>query len=193
MFSVYCEQCGSVLLLGPANILAVQNSSEGIVVHFRCHAGHRGVWLASARSDRPVLRSKGGEHAPHLVTASATVGRSAGLRRDPSQGRGSSSTRPGRSTGTTPGTQPSSSTRPAPGTRSAPEAQPLSIGRQARSATPDAQPARRHLPGLDAVASGIEARRHARALQGSTPSSWTRWTRAPWRRGRQSCGGSGQR
>src|SRR6266568_4399424 len=38
MFSAYCKQCGSVLLLGPANIVAIQNSSEGIVVHFQCHA-----------------------------------------------------------------------------------------------------------------------------------------------------------
>src|SRR6266704_1487523 len=74
MFSVYCKQCGSVLLLGPANIVAVQNSSEGIVVHFQCHAGHRGVWLASARSDRPALHPRSGEHAPHRVTIPAAIG-----------------------------------------------------------------------------------------------------------------------
>src|SRR6266542_6166302 len=90
MFSAYCKQCGSVLLLGPANIVAIQNSSEGIVVHFQCHAGHRGVWLASAGSDRPALPSTGGEHAPYLVTASPTSGRSAALPRRPSDGRRSS-------------------------------------------------------------------------------------------------------
>src|SRR6266536_2583646 len=83
MFSAYCKQCGSVLLLGPANIVAIQNSSEGIVVHFQCHAGHRGVWLASARSDRPALHPRSEEHAPHRVTISATSGRPAGRSRRP--------------------------------------------------------------------------------------------------------------
>src|SRR6266498_2186276 len=94
MFSAYCKQCGSVLLLGPANIVAIQNSSEGIVVHFQCHAGHRGVWLASARSDRPALHPRSEEHAPHRVTISATSGRPAGRSRRPSDRRPSPSARP---------------------------------------------------------------------------------------------------
>src|SRR6266702_2977748 len=80
----------------PANIVAIQNSSEGIVVHFQCHAGHRGVWLASARSDRPALHPRSEEHAPHRVTISATSGRPAGRSRRPSDRRPSPSARPAR-------------------------------------------------------------------------------------------------
>jgi RNase P subunit RPR2 len=68
MFSVYCKQCGSVLLLGPANIVAVQNTSNGIVVPFQCHAGHHGVWSVGATSDRPApLRQRA--HAPLRTTS----------------------------------------------------------------------------------------------------------------------------
>jgi hypothetical protein len=74
MFSVYCKQCGSVLLLGPANIVAVQNTSNGIVVHFRCHAGHQGVWSVGAASDHPApVRQRA--HAPlHATSPSASAG-----------------------------------------------------------------------------------------------------------------------
>jgi hypothetical protein len=68
MFSVYCMQCGSVLLLGPGNIVAVQNTSNGIVVQFQCHAGHQGVWSVGATSDRPAaLRQRA--HAPLRTTS----------------------------------------------------------------------------------------------------------------------------
>jgi hypothetical protein len=71
MFSVYCKQCGSVLLLGPANIVAVQNTSNGIVVHFECHLGHRGVWSVGSNSHRPALIRQRA-HAP-LNTTSPTA------------------------------------------------------------------------------------------------------------------------
>ena len=73
MFSVYCEQCGSVLLLGPANIVAVQNTSDGIVVRFRCYAGHSGVWSVGANSTSPALARRRA-HAPLAATASAAPG-----------------------------------------------------------------------------------------------------------------------
>lgn len=69
MFSVYCKQCSSVLLLGPANIVAVQNTSNGIVVRFQCHAGHQGVWSVGSTSDRPApVRQRA--HAPLHITSS---------------------------------------------------------------------------------------------------------------------------
>ncbi len=70
MFSVYCKQCGSVLLLGPANIVAVQNTSEGIVVRFHCYAGHSGVWSVGANSNSPAPARRR-SHAPLAATASA--------------------------------------------------------------------------------------------------------------------------
>ena len=60
MFSVYCKHCGATLLLGPANILAVQNTSAGIVVRFRCYRGHEGLWRnADDQSRRPLVRAGG--------------------------------------------------------------------------------------------------------------------------------------
>jgi hypothetical protein len=73
MFSVYCKQCGSVLLLGPANIVAVQNTSNGIVVRFQCHAGHQGVWSVGSTSDRPApVRQRA--HAPLRTTSPTAAG-----------------------------------------------------------------------------------------------------------------------
>jgi hypothetical protein len=174
MFSVYCEQCGSVLLLGPANIVAVQNSSEGILVHFRCHAGHRGVWLAGARSGRPVLSVTGGEPAFYLATASATSDRSAGrLHRRP-EGLPSTSSRPARGILGGPSTGAS-------------DAQPA----RSAGARPDARLAPSRL--LEQAAIGDEAGLDAQASRAGTAASRTRWGRAPWRRSRQSCSGSVQR
>ena len=73
MFSVYCKQCGSALLLGPANIVAVQNTSNGIVVRFQCHRGHQGVWSVGSTSDRPApVRQRA--HAPlHITSPTASA------------------------------------------------------------------------------------------------------------------------
>lgn len=174
MFSVYCKQCGSLLLLGPANIVAVQNSSEGIAVHYRCHAGHRGIWLPGARRagaspDHPVLRSTAGAHAPHLIVASATSGRPATLPRRPSATRPASSVPAASESAAPPGARLSSAARAEAGMGGAPSARP-SASRQRASDTGS-------VPGLRTRAS---ARR-------------SRWTRAPWRRGGPPCGGSAQR
>jgi hypothetical protein len=49
MFSAYCKHCGTVVLLDPANVRSIHNISNGVVVYFRCHAGHSGVWLTPRR------------------------------------------------------------------------------------------------------------------------------------------------
>ena len=62
MFDAYCTREGARALLGPRNILSLHNTSEGIVVYFRCHCGQPGVsvWgrdraaATHERSDAPV-------------------------------------------------------------------------------------------------------------------------------------------
>jgi hypothetical protein len=183
MFSVHCEQCGSVLLLGPANIIGVQNTSEGIAVHFRCHAGHRGVWLPSGRSDRPAIPSTAREHASHLATAAGTGGRADALLRRPSDARPPWSA-PGAS-----GFESVPSGRPASGTGSAANARraPGTGGSAARPLWSRRQ-VRHRVVGLGAIANRIGTRPAGRP-------SWTApsWRLRPWRRGNQSCGDSGRR
>lgn len=94
MFSVYCKHCGSVLLLGPANIVAVQNTSDGIVVHFQCHAGHQGVWLASTDPDSPAPRSGRREQPVHAAIAPSAGGRTGALPLRSSDARPLSDARP---------------------------------------------------------------------------------------------------
>jgi hypothetical protein len=53
MFSAYCKHCGTVLL-GPANVRSIHNTSSGIVLYFRCNAGHSGVWLTGRRSSSRI-------------------------------------------------------------------------------------------------------------------------------------------
>lgn len=59
MFSAYCKHCGTVVLLGPADVRFIHNTSSGIVVYFRCHAGHPGVWLPGRRSPGRTLSTSG--------------------------------------------------------------------------------------------------------------------------------------
>ncbi len=49
MFSAYCKHCGTVVLLSPANVRSIHNTSNGIVLYFRCHLEHSGVWQPGRR------------------------------------------------------------------------------------------------------------------------------------------------
>jgi hypothetical protein len=74
MFSVYCKHCGATLLLGPANIVAIQNKSDGIVVRFRCYRGHEGLWRnADDAARRPLVRTGGHGATGDSPTAPSTV------------------------------------------------------------------------------------------------------------------------
>jgi len=42
-----------VVLLDPANVRSIHNTSAGIVLDFRCHAGHSGVPLVRRSTSRP--------------------------------------------------------------------------------------------------------------------------------------------
>jgi hypothetical protein len=63
MFSAYCKHCGTVVLLGLGNVRSIHNTSAGIVLYFRCHAGHSGVWLTGQRLPSPT-RGAGDGVAP---------------------------------------------------------------------------------------------------------------------------------
>lgn len=71
MFDAYCRACDARVLLTTRRILSLHNTSEGIVVYFRCWCGVPGVWLTGrARAGRglfgpdgPVGRSRAGEAA----------------------------------------------------------------------------------------------------------------------------------
>jgi hypothetical protein len=70
MFSVYCKHCGTVVLLSPANVRSIHNTSSGIVLYFRCNAGHSGIWLTGRRPASRV-RGAGGQLAARQDTDSS--------------------------------------------------------------------------------------------------------------------------
>jgi hypothetical protein len=46
MFAPYCERHESRILLPTTAIKALESTDGGIVVHFECSCGQRGVWKA---------------------------------------------------------------------------------------------------------------------------------------------------
>jgi hypothetical protein len=81
MFSAYCKHCGTVVLLDPTCIRSAHNTSAGMVVYFRCHAGHPGVWLMSRSTSRTVGASGAGVIGKVVAPSRATRGMSAPRRR----------------------------------------------------------------------------------------------------------------
>jgi hypothetical protein len=77
MFSAYCKHCGTVVLLDPTCIRSVHNTSAGMVVYFRCHAGHSGVRLISRSTSRTVGASDAGVIGKVVAPSRATLSRSA--------------------------------------------------------------------------------------------------------------------
>lgn len=73
MFSVHCPRHGAEVLLGSTNIEALRNTDAGIVVHWRCRCGARGVQVTGlAATSGPVpARTPGTPAAP---AAPARVG-----------------------------------------------------------------------------------------------------------------------
>jgi hypothetical protein len=166
MFSVYCKHCGATLLLGPANILAVENTPDGIVVRFRCYRGHEGLWRNdNDHARRPLVRTGGtagtGGTDTHEADSDLAAAPALGATRLTSAGR----------------------------------------PRPARPAHADAQLRGRHVGAdrLDSPAPGSSTRSGNERLD-SPPSDgnawapeWARWSRAPWRRPRQTCSGTARR
>jgi hypothetical protein len=88
MFSAYCKHCRTAVLLDPARVRSVHNTSVGIVVYFRCHAGHSGVQLVSRTTSRTFDAGGAGATGQFPALSRATPSRSAHRRlRWPRNGR----------------------------------------------------------------------------------------------------------
>jgi hypothetical protein len=70
MFSAYCKHCGTVVLLDPGCVRSIRNTAAGIILDFRCHAGHSGEQLVR-RSVQPTPHAAG-PSATALAVASAS-------------------------------------------------------------------------------------------------------------------------
>jgi hypothetical protein len=74
MFSAYCKQCGTVVLLDPGCVRSIRNTAAGIVLNFRCYAGHSGVQLVR-RSVRPDETVQATTSAPSRSTQGGPAAR----------------------------------------------------------------------------------------------------------------------
>ncbi|HEX9644570.1 MAG TPA: hypothetical protein VGC11_11325 [Acidimicrobiia bacterium] len=44
MFDVFCPTHGARVLIFPTSVDAVENTDQGILVHYHCTCGTKGVW-----------------------------------------------------------------------------------------------------------------------------------------------------
>jgi hypothetical protein len=49
MFSAHCPEHGAEVLLGYGNLIGVENTDKGVLVHWRCYCGTRGHTLTGRR------------------------------------------------------------------------------------------------------------------------------------------------
>lgn len=58
MFEIHCPRHGARVLLGSRSIESIQNTADGIVVHWRCRCGETGT-LVTGRTPRrePIVRA----------------------------------------------------------------------------------------------------------------------------------------
>jgi hypothetical protein len=64
MFTVHCESCDTTRLLGPRRITGIDNTDQGILVHFRCFCGGEATVLTGRAATAPVAAEKVDEPAP---------------------------------------------------------------------------------------------------------------------------------
>jgi hypothetical protein len=98
MFSAYCKQCGTVVLLDSRCIRSVHTTSVGIVVYFRCYAGHSGVRLVSRPTGRTFDAGAAGVTGEVAAPSRVIPSRTARRRRSwwsRREGRRPNQTRPG--------------------------------------------------------------------------------------------------
>jgi hypothetical protein len=73
MFTVHCDTCDTTRLLGPRRIIGMDNTDQGIVVHFRCFCGAEATVLTGRAAHRPVPAPSVDEPAPVDAPAPAPV------------------------------------------------------------------------------------------------------------------------
>jgi hypothetical protein len=55
MFDIHCPRHQSAVLLGPRAVEALENTDDGVVMHWRCRCGETGTLVLGRRSEsRPV-------------------------------------------------------------------------------------------------------------------------------------------
>ncbi len=57
MFTVHCETCNTTRLLGPRRITGMDNTDQGIFVHFRCHCGAEATILTGRTAHQPAAET----------------------------------------------------------------------------------------------------------------------------------------
>ena len=57
MFTVHCDTCDTTRLLGPRRITGMDNTDQGIFVHFRCFCGAEATILTGRAAHEPVAES----------------------------------------------------------------------------------------------------------------------------------------
>jgi len=57
MFTVHCDTCDTTRLLGPRRITGMDNTDQGIVVHFRCFCGADATVLTGRAAHQPVAET----------------------------------------------------------------------------------------------------------------------------------------
>ena len=62
MFDIYCPDHGSRILLFTNDIEEIQNTEEGIEVHYRCTCGYRGVWITGRTKGNPRVTRESRDH-----------------------------------------------------------------------------------------------------------------------------------
>jgi hypothetical protein len=50
MFDIYCPRHQSRVLLGPRAVEALENTDDGVVIHWRCRCGETGTEVHGPRS-----------------------------------------------------------------------------------------------------------------------------------------------
>lgn len=67
MFDAYCRHCRARVLLTTRRILSLHNTSQGILVYFRCWCGTPGIWITGRRRKTAPPAAKA-QPGPAVVT-----------------------------------------------------------------------------------------------------------------------------
>jgi hypothetical protein len=73
MFNVHCDICDTTRLFGPRRIIGMDNTDQGIVVHFRCFCGGEATVRTGRAATSTVAAETVDEPAPVDASASTSV------------------------------------------------------------------------------------------------------------------------
>lgn len=73
MFSVYCDEYGKEVLLSTRAVSSMRNTSEGIVLYYRCACGQPGVMTTGRKAKSPSSHHASGSSARTLAKTSSAA------------------------------------------------------------------------------------------------------------------------